>query len=168
MFLRLDHRSPPINLQDIGSVYFRLKTPGTASTIRLIRADVKVHGSSIFVSFNHAVEGWPFAIENDSGHQVTFSQTVSSLSCSTIVNIPHDLIQDVSHGDSDSSAKSYPSYTLSASSSLEYAWDNPSVRDKKILLTINNSRRIVDILEIGDLVPFRFQVCWDYFWLFST
>jgi len=40
-----------------------------------------------------------------------------------------------------------------------YAWDFPAARDKKLLLTISNTRRIVDILEIGDLVPFKFSVC---------
>jgi vacuolar protein sorting-associated protein 13A/C len=41
---------------------------------------------------------------------------------------------------------------------MPYAWDFPAARDKKILLTINGSRRVVDIMEIGDLVPFKFNV----------
>jgi len=32
------------------------------------------------------------------------------------------------------------------------------VKEKELLLTINGSPRLVDILEIGDLVPFKFQV----------
>lgn len=41
---------------------------------------------------------------------------------------------------------------------MPYAWDLPAVREKKIMLTINDSRRIVDIMEIGVLVPFKFHV----------
>jgi vacuolar protein sorting-associated protein 13A/C len=41
---------------------------------------------------------------------------------------------------------------------MPYAWDRPAAREKKIMLTINESRRIVDIMEIGVLVPFKFHV----------
>jgi hypothetical protein len=39
-----------------------------------------------------------------------------------------------------------------------YAWDFPAAKQKELLLTINGYRREVDILEIGDLVPFKFPV----------
>lgn len=41
---------------------------------------------------------------------------------------------------------------------LDYAWDSPAARDKRLVLTVNGSRREVDIMEIGDLVPFRSAV----------
>jgi vacuolar protein sorting-associated protein 13A/C len=41
---------------------------------------------------------------------------------------------------------------------MSYAWDYPAARDKKILLIIGSSRRVVDIMEIGDLMPFKFTV----------
>jgi vacuolar protein sorting-associated protein 13A/C len=41
---------------------------------------------------------------------------------------------------------------------MPYAWDFPAARDKKILLIIGSSRRVVDIMEIGDLMPFKFTV----------
>lgn len=52
----------------------------------------------------------------------------------------------------------YPTYRLPEHSFCPYAWDFPAAKEKKLLLTINGSRRAVDILEIGDLVPFKFQV----------
>jgi vacuolar protein sorting-associated protein 13A/C len=39
-----------------------------------------------------------------------------------------------------------------------YAWDFPAAKQKELLLTINGCCREVDILEIGDLVPFKFPV----------
>ena len=41
---------------------------------------------------------------------------------------------------------------------MPYAWDYPAARDKKIVLIIGSSRRVVDIMEIGDLIPFKFMV----------
>jgi vacuolar protein sorting-associated protein 13A/C len=52
----------------------------------------------------------------------------------------------------------YPTYRLPERTAIPYAWDFPAAREKKLLLAINGSRRAVDILEIGDLVPFKFQV----------
>ena len=49
-------------------------------------------------------------------------------------------------------------YMLEPHSSMPYAWDFPAARDKKILLVIGSSRRVVDIMEIGDLMPFKFAV----------
>lgn len=41
---------------------------------------------------------------------------------------------------------------------MVYAWDYPAAREKKLVLTINGSRRVIDVMEIGDLVPFKFNV----------
>jgi hypothetical protein len=41
---------------------------------------------------------------------------------------------------------------------MSYAWDQPAAREKKIMLSINDASRIVDIMEIGVLVPFKFYV----------
>lgn len=43
-------------------------------------------------------------------------------------------------------------------SSSNYAWDYPSARDKRLLLNINGKDRAVDIMEIGNLLPFKFPV----------
>ncbi|KAI0724570.1 vacuolar protein sorting-associated protein 13 [Cerioporus squamosus] len=130
--------SPAINLEDIGRVHFRLPTSENGQQVRLMRADVKIDGPTIFVFLDEATEGWPFKIENDSDYSFSFSQT------------------DQSRANAGPAAKPMPTYTVQQKSSLDYAWDVPAARDKRILLTINGSRREVDIMEIGDLVPFRF------------
>jgi vacuolar protein sorting-associated protein 13A/C len=63
--------------------------------------------------------------------------------------------QDGGRGDQ---ASSKVIYTLTPHLHLDYAWDFPAARDKKLSLTINGVRRLVDPMEIGDLVPFKFQV----------
>ena len=70
-----DSRSSPINIEDLGSVYFRLRIPDDAS-VRLIRADVQISGPTIFITFATATDGWPFIIENDSDYTLSFCQQV--------------------------------------------------------------------------------------------
>lgn len=64
-------------MEDIGSVHFRLQRPGKPDDIQLIRANVQIDGSTIFVYFYAADDDWPFSIENDSDYPVSFCQTVS-------------------------------------------------------------------------------------------
>ncbi|KAJ3917835.1 vacuolar protein sorting-associated protein 13 [Lentinula edodes] len=130
--------SPPFNIEDIGFVHLRLKAPGdNPDQIRLIRVDVKIDGSTIFVHFSSAA-GWPFIIENGSDYTFSLSQ------------------KDASREDQNLLSKSPTTYTVKPHTNFSYAWDQPAARDKKICLSINGSRRTVDPLEIGDLIPFRF------------
>lgn len=71
-----DLRSAPINVEDIGLIHFRLTEP-TSGRVRLMSAEVKLGGSTIFVVISHAENDWPFAVENDSDYAFTFYQTVS-------------------------------------------------------------------------------------------
>lgn len=72
-------RSPPINVEDIGTVYFRLRIPNHGeSEVGLVRADVRIDGSTISVSFSNSQE-WPFSIENDSGYSVKLCQQVNDI-----------------------------------------------------------------------------------------
>lgn len=114
-------------------------------------------GATIFVSFSLSDDSWPFLIENDSYYAVSFCQTVGfrtaiQSDCGGLI-----VAQDITHTNVDSS-KPYPSYRLPERTSCPYAWDFPAAKQKELLLTINGSRRPVDIMEIGDLVPFKFQV----------
>ncbi|KAJ4486135.1 vacuolar protein sorting-associated protein 13 [Lentinula aciculospora] len=130
--------SPPFNIEDIGFVHLRLRAPGDhPDQIRLIRVDVKIDGSTIFVHFSSA-DGWPFLIENGSDCIFSLSQ------------------KDASREDQNASFKPSTVYTVKPHTNFSYAWDQPAARDKKICLSANGSKRIVDPLEIGDLVPFKF------------
>ncbi|KAJ7706184.1 vacuolar protein sorting-associated protein 13 [Mycena rosella] len=124
--------SPPIKIEDIGSVHLRLRHPGREQEpTQLIRGEVKIDGSTIFISFSRATE-WPFMIENAS-----------------------DLTSE--EDGTGSSNKANVAYTVNSRTSLPYAWDFPAASDKKILLSINGFRRVIDVMEIGDLVPFKFN-----------
>ncbi|KAF9270221.1 DUF1162-domain-containing protein [Marasmius fiardii PR-910] len=132
--------SPPINLADIGSVYLRLgRTGGSPDNALLVRADVQIDGSTVFVKFITAEGEWPFLVENQSDYPFSLCQ------------------KDSTRDEQMGSTKSYPTYNVAPHSTLSYAWDYPSAKEKKIVLTVNGFRRTVDIMEIGSLVPFKFN-----------
>ncbi|KAF9478514.1 vacuolar protein sorting-associated protein 13 [Pholiota conissans] len=130
------HWSPPINIEDIGSVHFRLPRSGENRGHDLIRADVQIEGSTIFIVFNHATGDWPFVIENESDYSAELFQ------------------QDEGH---ESQGDKSTMYTLQTHASMPYAWDYPAARDKKLVLSIGAARRVIDIMEIGNLIPFKFS-----------
>lgn len=128
--------SAPINIEDIGSVHLRVRGPD--GDMHVVKADVVIDGSTIFVILS-ATEKWPFVIENDSDFSVSMIQW------------------DPNRGDADAVKSSTPRYKLAPHSSMPYAWDQPAAREKKIMLSIIDTSRVVDIMEIGVLVPFKFH-----------
>jgi vacuolar protein sorting-associated protein 13A/C len=116
-----------------------------------VRADVKMSGPTILVAFSTADE-WPFLIENSSGHQVQFSQEVqSSVYHRTLLTRNAQILDQ-------QGVQPTTTYTLGPHTTLSYAWDYPAARDKRLALYIGNNKRIIDVMEIGDLIPFRFAV----------
>lgn len=68
-------RSPPINLEDIGSVHFLLRQSDGKKDPELVKADIRLDGSTIFIKYT-ATNSWPFKIENSSDYSVSFCQQV--------------------------------------------------------------------------------------------
>lgn len=126
--------SPPLSIGDIGSVYLRLYAPRQPPSFDLVRADVNVNGSTIFVTFDVATEGYPFVLDNKSDYAFTFHQISS-------------------HPDERQPAT--PEYELAPHSQTSYVWDYPAAKDKKISLASGGRERAVDVMEIGDLVPWN-------------
>ncbi|KAJ3551176.1 hypothetical protein NM688_g4862 [Phlebia brevispora] len=129
--------SAPINVEDIGTVNFRLKN-SIDNQVYLMAAGVKLGGSTIFIVISRAENSWPFRIENDSDCKFTFYQT------------------DFDHPDGADVDRVVPTYTVASHSIANYAWDYPAARDKKLVLRYIDYRRAIDVMEIGDLMPFRF------------
>ncbi|KAF9241379.1 vacuolar protein sorting-associated protein 13 [Melanogaster broomeanus] len=120
----------------------RWSTPINLQDIGIVhysfKADIKINGSTIFVTFLQA-DGWPFEIENESDHTIHVYQA------------------DSSRNEVDAMKSSIPRYKVAPHSVMQYAWDQPAAREKKLMLMINDARRIVDIMEIGVLMPFKFH-----------
>lgn len=57
-------------------MHFRLRRSGEDPSYDLIRADVRIENSTIFVHLGLADGEWPFVIENNSDYKIGFSQQV--------------------------------------------------------------------------------------------
>ncbi|KAF8761669.1 Vacuolar protein sorting-associated protein [Rhizoctonia solani] len=130
--------SAPINIQDIGRVYLRMPTPENEQHHKphLLRADVALEGSTIFVILSRETGPWPFKIDNQSDYPIT----------------------DTTRLERGDQPQGTASYDVGPHLSIWYAWDAPAAREKKIRLLINGHAKHVDINEIGNLPPFQFPV----------
>ncbi|KAF8335473.1 vacuolar protein sorting-associated protein 13 [Cantharellus anzutake] len=129
----------PINMQVVGAIHLRMYAPGEEEQKPdLVKVDIAVESATIFVTFSLETGRWPFRIENDSDIPFSFCQSDDSLSAASSSRVPRNTVQ--------------------AHSSIDYAWDSPSAPNKRIrLFAPNGDSREIDIVEIGDLIPFKFR-----------
>jgi len=134
--------SAPINIQDIGRVHLRMPPPDDEHHHKphLLRADVALEGSTIFVILSRETGPWPFKIDNQSDYLVTISQ------------------MDTTRLERGDQPQGTAQYDVKPHTHAWYAWDAPAAREKKIRLVINGHAKHVDINEIGNLPPFQFPI----------
>lgn len=125
----VDEWSAPVNLEDMGRVYVKLNKLGGKRQEQLVSAEISIEGACIFVVISRDENTtWPFTIENASDIPIIFHQKD--------VNEPRYR------------------YCVEAHSSINYAWDFPSLRHKSIVLIVGSRSRETPITEIGPLYPF--------------
>lgn len=122
-------------MDSIGSSHFRLREPVNGIE-RLFRSDVNIGGSTIFVAFSNADDDWPFLIENETDYAASVCQV----------------------DESEGASKAADTLQIPAHTKEKWAWSSPAAPAKKIQLTINGSKRVLDVMEIGNLPPFQFKV----------
>lgn len=139
-------------MENVGSVHVRLQPNEQRGTIQLIKADVEISGATIFIILQRETR-WPFRIENLSDHQFTMIQSVFQNSHR------HGLSRLMPlQNESGSAPDKAPKYELEAKSAIDYAWDFPAAQEKFIRLTMNGFSRVIQMTEIGSLLPFKFLV----------
>ncbi|CAG8516340.1 7059_t:CDS:10 [Ambispora leptoticha] len=123
--------SAPFNINELGRVHVKLgkkdQEPG------LIRTEILLEDATIFIIFSKEEGKWPYRVENFSDADID----------------PH-------RRESSASRLSMPRYQLAPANSAPYSWDFPAIKDKRLVLNINDHERIINIQEIGSLVPFRY------------
>ncbi|GAA6006460.1 hypothetical protein JCM10207_004941 [Rhodosporidiobolus poonsookiae] len=129
--------SAPFKLQDIGQNYVRV--PTTGGDEQLARVDAVLEGPCIFIRIDHEQSAWPFLLRNDSDYPIEFEQAE-----------PEGLMPDAKR-------QRRKRYQLRPNSKLPYAWDLPADDNRQFRIFAGGKERIVNPLEIGALVPFRFS-----------
>lgn len=95
---------------------------------KLLRVELSLESGTCFVFIEEA-KSWPFVIENQSDFPVSFNQTG--------VDFKREL---------------HPS------TSINYAWDHPSSKQRSIEIEVFGRRKEINVNEIGTRAPFAFRL----------
>lgn len=128
--------SAPFKLQNIGQTYVRLLT--RSGEERLARVDALLDGPSIFIRIDPETGAWPFLLRNDSSHAIEFWQA-----------------EKTETAQRQSAPRRH--YQLQAGAKQAYAWDFPAEDGRQLMIAAGGRERLVNPLEIGALVPFKFS-----------
>ncbi|KAI8363865.1 hypothetical protein EDC96DRAFT_608831 [Choanephora cucurbitarum] len=134
--------SAPFDIQEIGKTFVKVER-GDGSLPYLIRVLTHIRDSSIYITFN-LEEEWPYCIINKSSVEVSFKQDEVE-------------IDDYSLTNRQKKALKLPSESsLSPGNKVQYSWDIPVAKDKRLYLRVGNRHRSVNFQAIGMQVPFRY------------
>lgn len=75
-------RSAPINATDVGRNHVTVPIAGGQEKL-LLRVEIRLEGSSVFLILEEESTSWPLRVQNDSDTQVQFEQTVSTVAKGT-------------------------------------------------------------------------------------
>ncbi|QIW98703.1 hypothetical protein AMS68_004221 [Peltaster fructicola] len=130
--------SSPFNIANTGSVHVKIAKAGERQ--QLVRVEILIEDSTIFIHLIKETKHWPFSMRNESDQEFLFYQANP--------NVDED--------EEDRSSGWKPiRYRLPPRSIMPYAWDYPASKNKNMILSANGKERHVKIAEIGNLIPMR-------------
>ncbi|ORX52050.1 hypothetical protein DM01DRAFT_1408497 [Hesseltinella vesiculosa] len=130
--------STPFDIQEVGTSF--IKVPISASpTTRpmLVRVSVLLKESTIFVTL-HPTSDWPYLVVNRSSTDVV-------------------VYQEPPEYDDYRSAFQPKRYVIPAGERMDYSWDLPASKAKRLILQVGKKQRAIDFLAIGTQMPFRYR-----------
>lgn len=140
--------SAPFYLKDIGLTYVKLLTEN--GTHMLLKLEIILQNATIFVKVEVAKNVWPFSIRNFSDYEFIFYQR----DIRQVDNEPSNNKTVLEESDVDVEYKPLY-YRVPPRSVMPYAWDYPTAKEKRLILTSHGRKREVQLGEIGNLKPMR-------------
>ncbi|KAM0254853.1 hypothetical protein ACHAQJ_006345 [Trichoderma viride] len=129
----------PFNIADIGTTHVKIAKAGQRQ--RLIRTEILVEDSTIFLHFSVETKNWPFSMRNESDTEFTFYQANP--------NVEEDDVED-------RSGWKPIRYRLPPRSIMPYAWDFPAAKFREVVIATAGKERHVKLAEIGNQFPMKF------------
>ena len=130
--------SSPFNISNVGMVHVKLAKQGQRQ--KLVRVEVIMEGSTLFLHIGIETKHWPFSMRNESDQEFLFFQANP--------NVDED--------EEDRGSGWRPiRYKLPPRSIMPYAWDYPAAKNKELVLTANGRERYIKLAEIGNLIPMK-------------
>lgn len=133
--------SSPFNIKDIGSIFLKVYEQDKGQV--LLKVDVLLEESTLFIHIEDAKNRWPFSIRNFSDQEFIFYQKNPDL------NENDELVT----GDGTPFKPIY--YKIPPKSVMPYAWDYPAGLIKELVLRAEGRERYIQLAEIGNLRPMR-------------
>ncbi|KAH0527101.1 hypothetical protein TsFJ059_002139 [Trichoderma semiorbis] len=129
----------PFNIADIGTTHVKIAKAGQRQ--RLIRVEILVEDSTIFLHFSVETKNWPFSMRNESDTEFTFYQANPTVEEDDVV---------------DRSGWKPIRYRLPPRSIMPYAWDFPAAKFREVVISTAGKERHVKLAEIGNQFPMKF------------
>lgn len=137
--------SAPFFIKDIGLTY--LKVLKQDSSHMLVKVEIILENATVFIRMGQANNHWPYSVRNFSDQEFIFYQRDPRVVDDYYDYDTYDELNETEY-------KPYY-YRVPAKSVMPYAWDYPSARQKKLILTARGLRREIQLAEIGNLKPMR-------------
>ncbi|KAK3196447.1 Vacuolar protein sorting-associated protein 13 [Lecanicillium sp. MT-2017a] len=129
----------PFNIADIGTTHVKIAKPGQRQ--RLIRVEILMEDSTVFINLSIETKNWPFSMRNESDTEFTFYQANPT--------VEEDDVED-------RSGWKPIRYRLPPRSIMPYAWDFPAAKFREVVIATGAKERHVKLAEIGNQVPMKF------------
>ena len=129
----------PFNIADVGTTHVKIAKTGQRQ--RLVRVEILLEDSTIFLNLSMETKNWPFSMRNESDTEFTFYQANP--------NVDEDDVED-------RSGWRPIRYRLPPRSIMPYAWDFPAAKFREVVIATNNKERHVKLAEIGNQIPMKF------------
>lgn len=133
--------SAPFNVNDIGRSNLRLSRQGrNGPKTYLARIETHMEGSSLFVYLQLETDPWPIKLRNDTEMPFMFKQA--------------------QHPEDHTDASVFIERKLAPHETVEYTWDWPTSREKRLLLATGGVvlPRPIDVMAIGVQPPIKIPV----------
>ncbi|KND86587.1 Vacuolar protein sorting-associated protein 13 [Tolypocladium ophioglossoides CBS 100239] len=136
-----NHWTSPFNIADIGTTHVKIAKAGQRQ--RLVRVEILIEDSTLFLHLSVETKNWPFSMRNESDTEFTFYQANP--------NVDEDDVED-------RSGWKPIRYRLPPRSIMPYAWDFPAAKFREVVIATNNKERHVKLAEIGNQIPMKFVI----------
>ncbi|KHJ35601.1 putative vacuolar protein sorting-associated protein vps13 [Erysiphe necator] len=132
--------SSPFNISDLGTTYVKIAKQGERQN--LVRVEVLLESSTVFLHLSMETNHWPFSIRNESDTEFMFFQANPNF-------------DDGDYDNNDRTGWRPIRYKLPPRSIMPYAWDYPAARNKELIIHANGIERHIKLAEIGNLIPMK-------------
>lgn len=134
-----NHWTSPFNIADVGTTHVKIAKAGQRQ--RLVRVEILLEESTIFLHMSAETKNWPYSMRNESDTEFTFYQANPNVEDDDVV---------------DRSGWRPIRYRLPPRSIMPYAWDFPAAKFREVVIATNNKERNIQLAEIGNQIPMKF------------